>query len=99
VVSRPAKGFVDWCFRDRRTGRITVGQFPNLALWIFLVTVAVRWVVPDDGTAHTTLGWIGLAALAWWSLDEVVRGVNPWRRLLGAGGCVAVASRLIAMLS
>jgi hypothetical protein len=98
VVDRPATRFVDWCFRDRRTGRITVGQFPNLALWIFLGTVVLRRVVPADSTAHTTLGWIGLVALAWWSLDEVLRGVNPWRRLLGAGGCAVVVSRLVAML-
>ncbi len=88
----------DWCFRDRRTGRITVAQFPNVALGIFLATVALRLVVPTGTTGRTVVDGIGLAALAWWAVDEVVRGVNPWRRLLGVGGCVVVVSGLAALL-
>jgi hypothetical protein len=26
----------------------------------------------------------GTAALVIWAVDEIVRGVNPWRRMLGA---------------
>ena len=37
----------------------------------------------------------GSAALGWWAIDEVARGVNPWRRILGASGVVFVAYRLI----
>jgi hypothetical protein len=35
---------------------------------------------------------VAALALGWWALDEIGRGVNPWRRLLGAvvlGGLVA----------
>ena len=74
-------------FRNRGTGEITVAQFPNLALWIFLGTVVARWVVPEDSGAFTALRVVALAALGWWALDEVVRGVNPWRRFLGVIGC------------
>jgi hypothetical protein len=73
----------DWCFRDRRTGRIVVGQFPNIALAIFMITVAVRWVIDEGSTAFDGARWVGSAALVWWAVDELVRGVNPWRRLLG----------------
>jgi hypothetical protein len=77
------KTWFDWLFRSRTTGRITVAQFPNLALWIYLVTVAVRWLIPADTTGRTIVDWVGVASLAWWAVDEVIRGVNPWRRILG----------------
>ncbi len=95
--SRPASAF-DWCFRDRRTGRIVIAQYPNLALWIFLGTVALRWMVGTDGVARTILDGVGAASLAWWAVDEVFRGVNPWRRLLGLGGCAFAVSGLISLL-
>jgi hypothetical protein len=73
----------DWAFRSRTTGRITIAQFPNLALWIYIATVATRWAISAGTTAHTVVDWVGVAALGWWAVDEVIRGVNPWRRLLG----------------
>ncbi len=86
---------LDWLFRNRQTGEITIAQFPNVALWIFLTVVVVRWFV-GDGWAHTALDVVALAALGWWAVDEVVRGVNPWRRALGVGGCALVISGALA---
>ncbi|MEO8265145.1 MAG: hypothetical protein ABI706_06485 [Ilumatobacteraceae bacterium] len=71
---------------------------PNVALWVFIATVVLRRVVPANGTLHSTLDGIGVAALAWWALDEVFRGVNPWRRLLGGAGCLAVVIELVTLL-
>jgi hypothetical protein len=88
---------IDWLFRNRRTGQITIAQFPNVALWIFLVTVALRWVI-TTGVARTTIDGIAVGSLGWWAVDEVVRGVNPWRRLLGLGGCAFAAAGLVALL-
>ena len=88
----------DWLFRDRQTGGITIAQFPNVPLWIFFITVVLRWVVPTGTATHTTVVWIGVAALAWWALDEVFRGVNPWRRLLGIGGCALAAAGLASLV-
>jgi hypothetical protein len=85
-------------FRNRQTGRITVAQFPNIPLWILLATIALRRVVPDATAARTAIDWVGVGALTWWALDEVVRGVNPWRRLLGVGGCAFAASGLASLL-
>jgi hypothetical protein len=75
------RGF-DWWFRDRDTGTITIAQFPNAPLWVFLATVAGR-VVVTGGAARTILDWIAALSLGWWALDELLRGVNPWRRVLG----------------
>lgn len=74
----------EWLFRDRTTGGVTIAQVPNAPLWIFLAATAVRVVAePDDGV-RTALDAVAGLALAWWAIDEVVRGANPWRRLLGA---------------
>lgn len=89
---------VDWLFRDRETGRIVIAQFPNLPLWIFLGTVVGRWLVPEDSGAFTVLRAAALVALGWWAGDEVVRGVNPWRRLLGLAGCGFVIAGAVALL-
>jgi len=87
----------DWLFRNRQTNEITIAQFPNVALWTFLVTVVLRWFVPA-GAVRTGISWIGVVALSWWAVDELLRGVNPWRRLLGLGGCVFAVVRVLSLL-
>lgn len=82
VPSRP-QAALDWCFRNRETGAITIAQLPNVALGIVIACVLVGAVVPDGTAASTVIRWVGLASLLWWSIDELVRGVNPWRRALG----------------
>lgn len=73
----------DWTFRNRRTGAITVGQWPNAPLWIFLGVSAVRWSADPRASIALGLRLAAGLALAWWAADEVLRGVNPWRRFLG----------------
>ena len=75
---------LSWLFRNRSTGQITVAQWPNLSLIVFGVLAGARWWSSPAGTAATVLGVAAGAALAWWSIDELVRGVNPFRRMLGA---------------
>ena len=94
-----ARAAFDWCFRSREDGRITIAQPPNVALWIFIAAWLVRLVLPEDSAARSTVGWIGTATLGWWAVDELVRGVNPWRRVLGAAGCLLVLARLAAVLT
>ena len=74
---------IDWLFRDRHTGRIVIAQVPNLPLGLFLVASALRWLFDPSGGVRTGLGVMATAGLLWWAVDEVARGVNPWRRLLG----------------
>ena len=95
---RHSRSLIEWMFRDRRTGHITIVQFPNLALWIFLATVVVRRVLLPSGQARTTIDAVAVAALAAWAVDEVLRGVNPWRRLLGLGGLYFVVAGVVSLL-
>lgn len=75
--------WADWFFRDPASGRIVVGQWPNLPLWLFALARLVQGVSTGE-----TARWAAIAAslsLAIWAGDELVRGVNPWRRCLGVG--------------
>lgn len=91
---------VDWTFRNRITGAITIGQWPNLPLWLFLATSAARWILGPAGLTDTALRIASGVALGWWALDEILRGVNPWRRLLGgvvlAGLAMTGVGRVVA---
>ena len=82
----------EWWLRTK-DGRLVVGQAPNPPLYVWLVASVVRWagLAPD----HEQL-WLGIGrgALIVWGLDELVRGVNPWRRLLGA---VVLGAQLVAL--
>jgi hypothetical protein len=75
---------VDWLFRNRQTGEITIVQRPNAAAGIFVVAYIVKRVVNPSGGFDSTLTVIADGALAFWAADELLRGVNPFRRALGA---------------
>jgi hypothetical protein len=81
---------VDWLFRNRVTGKYTVAQMPNAPLVLFVGFRIAQALVSPDGTAHDVLRWLAIAALAWWGLDELLRGVNPFRRILGAAALTSL---------
>ena len=85
-------------FRSRVTGEITIAQFPNAPLWIFFGTVALRRFLPKGSGSRTVVNWMGTAALTWWAFDEMLRGVNPWRRVLGFTGCVVAVTSLLSLV-
>jgi hypothetical protein len=74
---------IDWLLRNRHTGQITIAQFPNLPLWLFLAATAVQLVFDPSGGLRTAVRAVAVVGLVWWAGDEVLRGVNPWRRILG----------------
>jgi hypothetical protein len=85
-----ARTTFDWWFRNRRTGRITLGQPPNLPIKIFAATTAVGVLVPR-GPVRAASAELAVGVLAWWAIDEAARGVNPYRRLLGIGTLASLA--------
>jgi hypothetical protein len=85
-------------FRSRETGRIVVAQFPNLSLGLFLVATVVRSVLPTDSRLIPGVRWFATAMLAWWAVDEIVCGVNPWRRVLGIVGLASALGTVAALL-
>lgn len=73
-----------------------VAQFPNIALLLWAATIVLRRFVETGAPARALLEWAGLVALGWWSVDELVRGVNPWRRSLGLIGCIGVVAGIVS---
>jgi hypothetical protein len=72
-----------WAFLNRRTGRVTLAQWPNVPLIAFVALSVARRVVHPVGRAETVLRVLAGVAISVWALDEIVRGVNPFRRALG----------------
>jgi hypothetical protein len=87
---------VDWMLRDRRTGRIVIAQWPNTPLAVWLVASVVRAVLDPGGRWGTAVRVVAAIALGWWATDEILRGVNPWRRLLGTVVLAGLAWSLLA---
>jgi hypothetical protein len=79
---------LEWLFRNRQTGEMTVAQVPNASLSVVLVVWAGRRLLHPTGTVDHALAAVQAGALIWWGGDELIRGVNPWRRMLGAGALV-----------
>jgi hypothetical protein len=88
-------GVVDWALRDRGTGRIVVAHWPSTALVVWMAASVVLALSEPDGAWGLALGVVAMVALGWWAVDEVVRGVNPWRRLLGT---VVFAGLVVSLL-
>ena len=85
----------DWVFRSREDGRIVVAQFPNPALAVFLVATLIDRFLEPEGGIGDVVHLFGTVALAVWAGDEVVRGVNPFRRALGAVMLALLVRRLL----
>jgi hypothetical protein len=87
--------FLVWLFRNRETGAITVAQWPNVTLWIVIVAGALLWIWPAAAWVSLALTVVVKGGLLVWAADEIVRGVNPWRRCLGAAVAAYVFSTLL----
>lgn len=79
-----------WVFSNRETGQIAIAQWPNLSLGLFLAATAGRVLLDPTGAVRTELDIMATITLLWWAGDEIIRGVNPWRRFLGSVVLVAV---------
>jgi hypothetical protein len=74
-----------WFFGNRETGAFTIAQAPNLVLWLVIIAGFLSWMVPSSGNLHRALAVVVKGGLCVWAVDEILRGVNPWRRCLGIG--------------
>jgi hypothetical protein len=87
-----------WVFLNRSTGHFTVVQWPNVALFVFIgVSIAQHAFHPTGGIGSFARVLADLAILVW-AIDELVRGVNPFRRTLGLAviitTCVTLSLRV-----
>ena len=84
------KDRVNWMFRSRETGRITIGQSANLEQKIFSGATLVGVLLPSS-KVRTGVGVVAVLALLVWATDEIARGVNPFRRILGGATLCGIA--------
>lgn len=82
---------LSWLFRDRRTGKFAIIQRPNVPLIIWMIATLLGRLIHNS-----ILMTIGSISLLVWALDEIVRGVNPWRRFLGAAVAAALVIHTVA---
>lgn len=80
--------FVDWAFRARHNGRVVVAQWHDL----WRTDIAASLVEMTVGIATRIIPIVFLVVLAG---DELPRGINPWRRCLGAAVLVGSMRRLV----
>ncbi len=86
---------LNWFFRNRETGAITIAQWPNLALWVVIVAAVLLWIWPSSGPVSVALTIVVKGGLLVWAADEIIRGVNPWRRCLGTAVAVYELTTLL----
>ncbi len=81
-----------WWFEDR-SGRLVLGQAPNLAAGAAtgLQIIGRAPFVPQKGRA--VAGLLGQVATGLWGADELIRGVTPARRVIGAATLGVLAAR------
>jgi hypothetical protein len=83
VPSRWVRRSLRWLFLNPRTGRITVVQWPNISLSLFIVVSIVLHAVHPTGGAEIFGRVLADLAIFFWAIDELLRGVNHFRRALG----------------
>jgi len=73
-----------WWFENRETGDITIAQFPNWPLWGIGISLLVAAGTEPGSTLEQAALWARTGLWFYWGADELLRGVNPWRRALGS---------------
>ena len=76
---------------------VTVAQFPNPPLIVALVAVLVSWIA-GEGSVYDVARAVFYVALTVWAWEEVTRGVNLFRKALGAAGLIYVVVSLTALV-
>ncbi|HEY2767248.1 MAG TPA: hypothetical protein VGI76_03275 [Solirubrobacteraceae bacterium] len=76
--------------------RFPIAQFPNPPLLLAFA----GWGLAREtgGTAHDVGRAVSTLGLAVWAWEEAVDGVNWFRRVLGAGALIWIATRLAGEL-
>jgi hypothetical protein len=69
-------------FWKDKDGNVVIFQMPNFILITWVVLTIISLFVPR-GHVQETIWWASTITLAVWSLVEMLKGVNYFRRTLG----------------
>jgi hypothetical protein len=92
AVPSPSDDPLGWAVTSRETGKRVVWQAPNLPALVSTAGVVLTAVSPRGSGLQRGAAVATAVVSIWWGVDELARGVNPFRRALGAGGLAAVAA-------
>jgi hypothetical protein len=76
--------------RDLKIRGYTVGQFPNPPLWVALAALLIALLTNEGGTVNDLARAVLYVALTVWAYEELAKGVNGFRRSLGAVALVLI---------
>jgi hypothetical protein len=76
--------------RDFRIRGYTVGQSPNPPLWVAFAALLAAALTDGAGTVNDVARAVFYVALTVWAYEEAARGVNGFRRALGAVALVLI---------
>ncbi|GAA4399574.1 hypothetical protein GCM10023168_07140 [Fodinibacter luteus] len=82
---------VGWALLSRESGEVVVWQAPNLPSLLSQAAAVATVVAPRGSRLRSAAGLATVVASTWWGTDELARGVNPFRRSLGAAALVVTA--------
>jgi hypothetical protein len=90
-----------WLACKRLTGlsfprRFPIVQFPNLPLIVAVLAGAAGKFL--DGSAHSYAASVSYLAMTIWAYEELVHGVNWFRRLLGLAYVILLVVRVAGAL-
>jgi len=76
--------------RDLKIRGYTVGQSPNPPLWVALAALLVALLSDRAGAVNDVARAVLYVALVIWAYEEAARGVNGFRKALGAVALVLI---------
>ncbi len=71
-------------------GRITLWQSPNVLLWGWIILEVIKMFL-SNGRLKTGFEQLGTATLFAWAYFEITKGVNYFRKALGAVVLIVIA--------
>jgi hypothetical protein len=76
--------------RDFRIRGYIVGQSPNPPLWVAFAALLAAGLTDGAGAVNDVARAVFYVALTVWAYEEAARGVNGFRRALGAVALVLI---------
>ena len=98
AVPSPSEDPLGWAVTSRETGKVVMWQNPNLPAVLSTVGAVLTGVSPRGSGMQRGAAVGTLLVSTWWGVDELARGVNPFRKALGAGGLTAVVAATVVAL-
>ena len=98
AVPSPGEDPLGWAVTSRETGEVVLFEAPNLPAVLSTVGVVLTAFSPRGSDVQRGAAVATALVATWWGVDELARGVNPFRRALGAAGLAAVAAATVVAL-